>query len=450
MTAEIKKGKIAASVTAYTGEYDGQPHGITVTVTAPAEGATVKYGTAEGTYDLDVSPTILEVGTITVYFRITAENYDDYTGSATVTIAEKTNTAVVTAAPAAKDLTYTGTAQELVSAGTAIGGTIQYAPGVNSTTAPAEGWTTAIPTGTNAGTYYIWYKAVGDEEHTDSEAACVSAEIKKAAATVTTDPAAIPGLVSTGAPQALITAGTATGGEMQYALGADTVTAPATGWSKAIPAGTDAGTYFVWYKAVGDANHNDSAAACITVTIGEKVIIDLSGAKIGKIKDQTYTGSKITPKLKVVLNGVELVQDVDYTVQFKHNWKIGNATVKVIGINGYKGETKKTFRIVPKPVKDKKIKVQKDGNHLIVSWGKNGKNYDGFEIQISTNKNFKKGAATRLIGIYEKEKTGYTITNLAPGKTYYVRVRSYKKVKVGKKTVKFNSEWSGTVKKTLK
>jgi nucleoside-triphosphatase THEP1 len=63
---------------------------------------------------------------------------------------------------------------------------------------------------------------------------------------------------------------------------------------------------------------------------------------------------------------------------------------------------------------------------------------------------FKKGAATRLIGIYEKEKTGYTITNLAPGKTYYVRVRSYKKVKVGKKTVKFNSEWSGTVKKTLK
>ena len=229
MTAEIKKGKIAASVTAHTGEYDGQPHGITVTVTAPAEGAVVKYGTAEGTYDLDVSPTILEVGTITVYFRITAENYDDYTGSATVTIAEKTNTAVVTAAPAAKDLTYTGNAQELVSAGAAIGGTIQYAPGVDLITAPAEGWSAAIPTGTNAGTYYIWYKAVGDEEHTDSEAACVTAVIKKTDATVTAAPAAIPGLISTGTPQALVTTGTASGGEMQYAPGADTVTVPATG-----------------------------------------------------------------------------------------------------------------------------------------------------------------------------------------------------------------------------
>ena len=27
------------------------------------------------------------------------------------------------------------------------------------------------------------------------------------------------------------------------------------------------GTYYVWYKVVGDANHNDTAAACVTAKI---------------------------------------------------------------------------------------------------------------------------------------------------------------------------------------
>ena len=44
--------------------YDGQAHGITVSVTDPASGAVVKYGTAEGTYDLDVRPEIMDAGTL--------------------------------------------------------------------------------------------------------------------------------------------------------------------------------------------------------------------------------------------------------------------------------------------------------------------------------------------------------------------------------------------------
>ena len=67
----------------YSGQYDGLPHGITVT--AP-EGATVAYGTAAGTYDLDASPTLTDVGTLTVYWQVTKENYKTVTGSADVTI----------------------------------------------------------------------------------------------------------------------------------------------------------------------------------------------------------------------------------------------------------------------------------------------------------------------------------------------------------------------------
>lgn len=85
--------------------YDGQPHGITVTVTDPAGGSAVKYGTEEGTYNLTASPAITNVtdSVLTVYFRVTAANYSDYTGSATVTISKATQAAP--AAPAAESVT---------------------------------------------------------------------------------------------------------------------------------------------------------------------------------------------------------------------------------------------------------------------------------------------------------------------------------------------------------
>ena len=86
-------------------------------------------------------------------------------------------------------------------------------------------------------------------------------------ATVDTPPAAIGNLTCTGSAQALVTAGTASGGTMSYALGKNATTEPTSGWSDAIPTGTDPGLYYVWYRAVGDTTHNDSDAACIPVRI---------------------------------------------------------------------------------------------------------------------------------------------------------------------------------------
>ncbi len=67
--------------------------------------------------------------------------------------------------------------------------------------------------------------------------------------------------------------GTATGEGMQYALGSDDKTEPTSGWGKAIPAKTEAGTYYVWYKAVGNENYNDSKPDVVTVTIKSYVTI---------------------------------------------------------------------------------------------------------------------------------------------------------------------------------
>ncbi len=77
--------------------------------------------------------------------------------------------------PTAKTLTYSGSAQELVNAGSTKDGTMQYALG--TATEATGSYSTSIPTATNAGTYYVWYKVVGDGNHNDSEAKCVTVTI---------------------------------------------------------------------------------------------------------------------------------------------------------------------------------------------------------------------------------------------------------------------------------
>ena len=66
-----------------------------------------------------------------------------------------------------------------------------------------------------------------------------------------------------GSAQALVTAGTATGGKLLYSLDKDGE------YSADIPTGIDAGTYTVWYKMKSDDNHGEIAPAALEVTIGK-------------------------------------------------------------------------------------------------------------------------------------------------------------------------------------
>lgn len=94
---------MTAQAEGYTGTYDGQPHGITVTPSL--EGATVKYGTAEGTCNQD-SLSFTDAGTYTVYYQVTFGSYTPVTGSATVEIAKRP---VTVSGITAKDKPYDGT-----------------------------------------------------------------------------------------------------------------------------------------------------------------------------------------------------------------------------------------------------------------------------------------------------------------------------------------------------
>ena len=131
--------------------YDGDAHGITVSVTDPAGGAVIKYGTEEGLYSLDASPSITDVGEspLTVYYQVAAEGYHTVTGSATVTIMKAS--AVPTAPAASTGLVYDGEAQALVSAGSTDAGTLLYST-------DGENYSGEIPKGTKAGVYTVNYK----------------------------------------------------------------------------------------------------------------------------------------------------------------------------------------------------------------------------------------------------------------------------------------------------
>ena len=120
-----------------------------------------------------------------------------------------------------------------------------------------------------------------------------------------TPPTARENLTYTGREQALITAGSVTsGGTMQYSL-----TENGT-YSQDIPVGTDAGAYTVWYRVIGDANHNDTAPASVAVSIGKKPLT-INGVTA---ESKPYDGTTDAGISSVTFDNVTLTRDTDYTV----------------------------------------------------------------------------------------------------------------------------------------
>ena len=85
-TAWAQETPMTVTAENVTVTYDGNGHYITVNVSVPESGATITYcETENGTYT-DTNPTYTNAGVNTVYYKVTASGYADYSGSATVTI----------------------------------------------------------------------------------------------------------------------------------------------------------------------------------------------------------------------------------------------------------------------------------------------------------------------------------------------------------------------------
>ena len=101
------------------------------------------------------------------------------------------------------------------------------------------------------------------------------------AAEVTSAPAAVANLVYDGSSKALITAGTASGGEMQYSLDGEN-------WSTDVPTAVDGGNYTVYYKVVADYGHSDSQSESVQVHINYTISYDLADGTVATPNPTNY------------------------------------------------------------------------------------------------------------------------------------------------------------------
>ena len=182
----------------FAGDDDIKPGSVSYTLTVHPKEVGLTWGTTEFTYDgREHVPTATATGlvgndkcTVTVVgaqtdagnYTATASalsnaNYELPADNTTSFSIAKAASSVATV-PTANTLTYTGSAQALVTAGAASGGTMQYSLD-NQTFAET------VPTGTNVGSYTVYYKVVGDANHENAEGGQVVVAIAKADATVT-------------------------------------------------------------------------------------------------------------------------------------------------------------------------------------------------------------------------------------------------------------------------
>lgn len=238
--------------------------GWTFGETAKTPTAAAKFGTPTFTYGATADGEFSEAvptaaGNYFVKATVAATaNYDGAEKTAEFKIAH--SNATLTNMPAAvANLVYTGSAQELVTAGVADGGTMQYKLGTDGT------WSSDIPTATNAGEYTIYYKVLGDDDHADFVAEDgIVVTVAKANATLTTAPVAAQNLVYNGEALNLVVNGVAANGTLLYKLDDGE-------WTEQLPTATNAGSYTISYKivALDEANYNGIEQQSLTVVVAK-------------------------------------------------------------------------------------------------------------------------------------------------------------------------------------
>ncbi len=108
----------------------------------------------------------------------------------------------------------------------------------------------------------------------------------------------------------------------------------------------------------GKGNYTDKQSANFNV-----VKANLSKAVVVG-KDQKYTGSAVTTKVTVTLNGVTLTEDKDFTVgPYYNNTEVGEATVAIKGVGNCEGDAIGTF-FITEPVTMHRLYNPNSGEHF--------------------------------------------------------------------------------------
>ena len=295
--------------------------------------------------------------------QFTLEGIGKYSG--TLTFKVMLYSAVVDKVPTQiRDLKYTGTPQELIAPGQASDGEMQYALGTKNE--PVGEYSTAIPTATDAGNYYVWYKAVGDATHGSSDSKRLE----------------FPVLISKRKPEIILPDMEIKAGETvklnpvldidtpvtydYYTSDEDIIKLDGDGTVTGLAEGE------AYVVVIANINPDDQSLdepdwlyLSINVVPGtpEKTSIDNASVVLSKSKFR-YNAKVQKPSVRTI-NGMTLKAGTDYTVTWSDpsSKNAGKYTVNIQGKGAYTGSTKATYRIYkaknPIILKAKTVTVKK-------------------------------------------------------------------------------------------
>ena len=173
-------------------------------------------------------------------------------------------------------------------------------------------------------------------------------------------------------------------------------------------------------------------------TLSTTVIPKASSIKL-KATSLTYNGKVRTPKVIVKdRTGKTLVKNTDYTVSYAKGRKyVGKYAVKITFKGKYSGTKTLYFTIKPKATSISSLKA--GSKKFTVKWKKQATQTTGYQVQYSASSKFSK-AKTVTVG--KNTTVSKKISKLSGKKKYYVKVRTYKTVKINDKSIRIYSGWS--------
>ena len=281
-TWTVTKGTISVTASNKSKTYDGSAQVCSISASAPGSTVTIKYRTASsGDYTLTSAPSVTNVAdSKTVYYQVSAANYETVTGSIECNITRATMN------PSANNnsKTYNG------SALTCNGATWSNVPSGSTTYYSTDGGTTyntTAPTRTAAGTQTINWK-VTNPNYND-KTGTFTCTVNKADCGVTLSPTT--GTVTYPTANTTFTATTASGCTLSVSptatgTGIKAIASISNGTVTVTPKAT--GSQVVTVTATADGNHNNSSAT-YTLTINNKTININSNGGTG-----TCAGGSIT------------------------------------------------------------------------------------------------------------------------------------------------------------
>lgn len=319
-------GNVSEPPTPKTIVYDGDDHQLI--------NAGIGTGTMLYKFDYDeewdeIIPIASEFGTYTIQYKSSENQYYTESSIGTVDVIIQKAQSQYTAPTPVLPLVYNTKAQNLLNEGSTNDGLIWYST-------DEINWSTNVPQGTNAGEYRVYWKLVGDYNHTDISSTLITVEMNKVTPTVT-PPIGLT-IYYDGDSHELITEGSTDYGTLKYSL--DGVT-----YSTSIPTASAMDDYIIYWMVEGNSNVNDIEPATVQTSISGIIVqnptINLEYNQID------YDGTAKQPSVEVLDDDGNIISSSEYTVTYSDNVDAGTATVIITDVTGgtYIINGTKTFKI---------------------------------------------------------------------------------------------------------